>query len=234
MIEILLGIKVGKIEYLETEKPIENFYESRGVRLDVYVKDSNRMFDLELQTGNYNDLLLRSRYYQSASDVSTTKRRTQFRKLKETFIIFLCVDDPFGAGLPVYTKKTAFAETDQVVYDDKTHSVFYNSSAWQKAESEELKNVLRFVYESRADSDYTKALEESSVCAKARSEWEDEYMYVMDIIEDEKELAREEGLAEGSRGARLETARKLLAKQIPLETVLECTGLSEEDLKEIN
>ena len=207
------------------------------------------MFDLELQTGNYNDLLLRSRYYQSASDTATTKRRTQFRKLKETFIIFLCVDDPFGAGLPVYTKKTAFAETDQVVYDDKTHSVFYNSSAWQKAESEELKNVLRFVYESRADSDYTKALEESSVCAKARSEWEDEYMYVMDIIEDEKELAREEGLAEGratglaegraeglaegSRQNALETAHNLLSEGIPVATVLKCTGLTEEDLKEV-
>ena len=46
---------------------------------------------------------------------------------------------------------------------------------------------------------------------------------------------REDGLAEGEqRGAHqkaLETARKLLAKQIPLETVLECTGLTEEDLK---
>ena len=64
--------------------------------------------------------------------------------------------------------------------------MFYNASAWQKAESEELKNVLRFVYESRADSDYTKALE---------------------------------------------TARKLLAEGIPLATVLKCTGLTEEDLK---
>ena len=210
------------------------------VRLDVYVKDSERIFDLELQTGDYDHLLLRSRYYQSASDVATTKRRTQFKKLKETFIIFLCVDDPFGAGIPVYTKKTIFAETDKVIYDDKTHSVFYNSSAWQKAESEELKNVLRFVYESWADSDYTKALEESSAAAKARPEWEDEYMYLMDIIDEEKELAHEAGLAEGlsqgeQRGARqkaLETAQKMLAKQIPLETVLECTGLTEEELKE--
>ena len=31
MIEILLGIKVGKIEYHATEKPIENYYDARGV-----------------------------------------------------------------------------------------------------------------------------------------------------------------------------------------------------------
>ncbi len=100
--------------------------------------------------------------------------------------------------------------------------MFYNSSAWQKAESEELKNVLRFVYESRADSDYTKALEESSAAAKARPEWENEYMYLMDIIDEEKEIAHEAGLAEGlsqgeqrgARDARLETARNLLAMNI--------------------
>ena len=40
------------------------------------------------------------------------------------------------------------------------------------------------------------------------------------------------GRAEGARQKAIETAQKLLAKQIPLETVLECTGLTEEDLKE--
>ncbi|MCR4578853.1 MAG: Rpn family recombination-promoting nuclease/putative transposase, partial [Treponema sp.] len=75
-IEILLGIKVAKIEYLNTENQIENYYDSHGVRLDVYVKDSDRIFDIEIQTGDYDDLLLRARYYQGASDVATTKRRT--------------------------------------------------------------------------------------------------------------------------------------------------------------
>lgn len=233
MIEILLGIKVGKIEYLATEKPIENYYEARGVRLDVYVKDSDRVFDIELQTGNYDDLLLRSRYYQSASDVATTKRRTQFKKLKETFIIFLCVDDPFNAGLPVYTKKTIFAETDRIPYDDKTHSVFYNSSAWQKVESEELKNVLRFLYESKADSDYTKALEESSAVAKARSELEDEYMYVMDIIEEEKERTREEALAEGARQKAIEAAKNFYKNGVSIELIAKSLNMSVSQIKEI-
>ena len=46
--------------------------------------------------------------------------------------------------------------------------------------------------------------------------------------------AREEGLQQGieqgSRQAKLETARNLLAKDIPAETVAECTGLSMEEV----
>ncbi|MBP5251979.1 MAG: hypothetical protein J6Z17_06155 [Treponema sp.] len=60
-------------------------------------------------------------------------------------------------------------------------------------------------------------------------EWERQRTY---DFENGKEAGLAEGEQRGSRDARLETARKLLAKQIPLETVLECTGLTEEDLKE--
>ena len=197
-IEILLGIQLDKIEYLNTENQIENYYDSRGVRLDVYVKDSDKVFDIEIQTGDYDDLQLRARYYQSASDVATTKRRTMFKKLKESYILFVCVDDPFGAAIPVYTRTMMFLETDEISYDDKSHVVFYNASAYDKVtDNEELKAVLRFVYENKSQSEYTDKLEDSSKTAKSRSEWEDDYMYFQDILEEEKEQAREIGLAEG-------------------------------------
>ena len=109
-IEILLGITVDHLETPTVERVIEPFYKQRGIRLDVYVKGEEdgktEIFDLEMQTGNYDDILLRTRYYQGISDVTTTKRRTQYSKLKETYIVFICKEDPFGAGLPCYTKQT--------------------------------------------------------------------------------------------------------------------------------
>lgn len=199
LLEILLGIRVSKIDYLQTEHALENFYESRGIRMDVYLQDSDRVFDLEMQTGEYDDIILRSRYYQSSCDVSTTKRRTQFKNLKETFIIFICKDDPFGQGLPVYTKETRFLETNAIPYNDKTHNVFYNSSAWSKAEDKNIRDVLEFIYQLKANSNFTKELETSAENAKVKSEWEDEYMYFQDILEDEKETARETGIEEGRK-----------------------------------
>ncbi|MBE6354644.1 Rpn family recombination-promoting nuclease/putative transposase [Treponema sp.] len=238
MLEILLKIKVEKIEYIESEKTIENYYESRGIRLDVYVKDSDRIFDIEIQTGNYDDLLLRARYYQGACDVATVRRRTKFRNLKETYIVFICEEDPFGMGLPVYTKKNRFTETDALIYDDKTHAVFYNSSAWSRIQDEELRDVLRFIYESKATSSFSKLLEENTLRAKSRPEMEDEYMYFMDILEEEKEYAREAGLAEGkAKGARqkaVEAAENALKLSLTIKQAAQISGLPEEEVCHIS
>ena len=50
VIERLLGIKVERIEYPELQKEIRPYYSAHGVRMDVYVKDSDRIFDIEMQT----------------------------------------------------------------------------------------------------------------------------------------------------------------------------------------
>lgn len=257
LLEILLDFKIEKIEYLKTENQLENFYDSKGVRLDVYVKDDKRIFDIEIQTGNYTDLIMRSRYYQSASDVATTKRRTQFNKLKETYILFICKDDPFGFGLPRYTKQSRFKEIDKFVYDDKTHHLFYNCSAWQKEDDEGIREVMKFIFSLKADSNFTQKLETATDYAKANSVFKDEYMYVEDIIEEEKEIAREEGLAEGmakglaeglaegranglaegiaegSNKKAEDTAKALLKEGIPEDTIARCVGIPLERVLDI-
>lgn len=181
-IEILLGIKIAKIEYLNTENQIENYYDSRGVRLDVYVKDSDRIFDIEIQTGDYDDLLLRARYYQGACDVATTKRQTRYLIMTKAMLYFIM----------------------QVRI---------------------IKN------------------------AKSRSEWEDDYMNFQDILEEEKELAREAGhaegletglaegrqagLAEGREEMAVLTAKNFLKEGDSPEKVSRCTGLSLEKINEL-
>ena len=233
-IEILLGIKVEKIEYLNTENQIENYYEGRGIRMDVFVKDSNRTFNLEMQTGDYDSLLLRARYYQSASDVATTKRRTKFNNLKESFIVFICVDDPFGQKLPLYTRKTTFLETDKIPYNDKSHIVFYNASAYSKiTQNDELKAVLRFVYENKPQSAFTNRLEVLSNNAKARSEWEDDYMFFQDILEDEIEKAREKALTEGRAEERSNAVIAFYKNRVSIETIAKSLNMNVDEVEQI-
>jgi len=62
VIERLLHIKVGKIEYPFLQKTIAPFYESKGIRLDVYVSDPDRVFDIEIQTSIHPALSKRTRY----------------------------------------------------------------------------------------------------------------------------------------------------------------------------
>ena len=60
MLEILLHMEIKEVKVIESEKPIENFYNSKGVRLDLYVKNDDESFDIEMQTCNYENLILRA------------------------------------------------------------------------------------------------------------------------------------------------------------------------------
>lgn len=254
LLNILLGFQIEKIQYINTEQQIENFYDAKGIRMDVFLKDSKRVIDLEMQTGNYEDIILRSRYYQSAADVSMVPRRTKYSELKENYIVFICKDDPFGYGIPCYTRTQSFAEIPGFVYDDKTHNVFYNSSAFAKAEDKNVRDVLEFIYSLKASSDFTQKLAASVQNAKVKSSFKDEYMYFADILEEEKEMAREagleegrqtgladgravglaEGIAEGIEKEKQETVVRLWERgDVSLETIEVATGLSLEKIKEI-
>ena len=103
VIERLLQVKIDHIEYPELQKTISPFYTKKGVRLDLYVADSNRVFDVECQSYKVENIGKRTRYYQSMLDCDSLMKAADYSKLKESFVIFICVDDSFGKGLPVYT-----------------------------------------------------------------------------------------------------------------------------------
>ena len=124
VIERLLHIKVGKIEYPSLQKTIAPFYESKGIRLDVYVSDPERIFDIEIQTSIPPSLPKRTRYYQSLMDVDNLLRGQSYAELKESYVIFICTRDPFGKGLPVYEFRNVCTADGSIFLDDKSYKVF--------------------------------------------------------------------------------------------------------------
>lgn len=65
VLELLLDIKIDRLTYPETEKSMFAGPESKAVRLDVHTMDTERDFDIEIQTTLYRELRERSRYYQN-------------------------------------------------------------------------------------------------------------------------------------------------------------------------
>ena len=54
LLEMLLGIKIRDLKEPETEKAMKHGYESKGIRLDVYVEDdANTVYDIEMQVRHY-------------------------------------------------------------------------------------------------------------------------------------------------------------------------------------
>ena len=92
-------MEIGHIEYPEGQKSIEIDKDARGVRLDVYAEDSNEVvYSIEMQVLNRGNLERRSRYYQSLIDLQLLDRGMDYRKLNQSYVIFICPFDLFGKG----------------------------------------------------------------------------------------------------------------------------------------
>ena len=64
VLEKILNVPIKKVEVPTTQKTINVLYESKGIRLDVYVNDDKgTIYNVEMQRGKKSKLPKRSRYY---------------------------------------------------------------------------------------------------------------------------------------------------------------------------
>lgn len=228
MLELLLNIKIERIEIPKTEYTIKTDYDSRGIRLDVYVKDeTGRCFDIEIQTSVEKELALakRTRYYQGLMDVDSVFTGINYKNLNETYVIFLCLGDAFDFGLPVYTFENVCTENPKVKMNDGTHKIFFNAQKYDTMNSEELKSFFKYLCGKEPSSDFSEKLSAIVKRIKMNARWRHEFMTWQDEIEFQAKKAREE--------SRIETAQKMLdsnlgtpeqiasVTSLPLEKILE-------------
>lgn len=158
VLELLLQIKIDHVEYPELQKPISPFYSKKGVRLDVYVAGSDKVFDVECQSYKVESIGKRTRYYQSMIDTDSLLKGADYSELKESYIIFICLDDPFSFGLPAYTFERKCKENSLVDLGDKTHHVIFNAAAYEKETNPGIREFLSFVRNNTAESDLTREI----------------------------------------------------------------------------
>ena len=250
LLEILLHIKIERLEFQEPQKSFKLTSESRGIRLDVYVKDSNRVFDIELQTTNERNLELRTRYYQGVMDISELEKGEFYSNMKESYIIFICMFDPFGADMPIYTVKQTFTENEKLIFDDKTHKIFYNVNAFEKLSNDvETKAFLEYLCKHQSTTKFTQSLETAVYKNKNNQNWRQDYMtlaYDMHMVAKEaaKKAAKEafengfsageeRGISLGAHQKAVETAKKFLSMGLSVKQVADGTGLSPEEIEKL-
>ena len=224
LIERLLGTKIKDIIYLEEEKKIDIKWDAKSVRLDVYVEDGNRVFNLEMQTTNQKNLPYRSRYYQGMIDLNTIEKGESYRKLKESYVIFICTFDPFEQGKAKYTFENLCVEDKELRLKDGTRKIFLNAKGYQNAEEEDVREFLKYVNGEESDNIFVKKIESKIEQIKSNKEWRQEYMTMLMREAEIREQSREEGRLEG----RLEGVEEgikgmvLVLKElgIPTQTIL--------------
>jgi predicted transposase/invertase (TIGR01784 family) len=151
LLEMLLNIEIDRIEKPAAEKSIQTDPESKSVRMDVYVKDgTGRTFDVEMQTTYKTNLPKRARYYQSIMTVDSLQKGSDYNQLNDSFVIFLCLHDPFGENLPIYSFRNVCAEKSDLNLNDGTKIIFFNAEKSDTMPGEKLRNFFKFL-KSRTD-----------------------------------------------------------------------------------
>ncbi len=246
LVERLLHIKVGHIEYPELEKPIKPFYTTKGVRLDVYLKDEDKIIDVEMQSSPQEALGKRTRYYQSMIDMDSLMKGQDYTELKESYVLFICKNDPFFKdnekknpyGLPCYTFQNVCKENAIVNLNDKSLKVIYNASAYSQEKDEKIKAFLHYISTNEpGEDDFSNRLSDLVEIIKDNEIFRSDYaamnLHDRDIMRLAKKEGREEGLKDGAQQKAIETATNMLYDKIPVENIARYVDLPLEKVEEL-
>ncbi len=188
LLEYILKTKIEGITYPEREKTIENRIDSKGIRLDVYVKDKEgTVFDIEMQHSSSSDnLAKRMRYYQGMIDGDNLKRGEHYYSLKPMYIIFICPFAPFEYNRHIYTFRERCNEESALFLGSETNKIILSTKGTEDDISQELRNFLDYVETGLTADNYTKKMDNAVNMIKYNEKARLDFMgYEMDLLERE-------------------------------------------------
>ena len=240
ILELILDRKIKEICYPEAQKQIEITSDGKGIRLDVYAEDEeDNVYDVEMQTVANRNLPKRSRYYQGMIDLNLIERGDDYRKLKKSYIIFICTFDAFGKGLHKYTFENVCREDSSLTLRDESVKIFLCTEGTANDVSEQLLMFLRYVAGDRPEGALPERIEREVCKARNHEEWRREYMTLRMRDQENREIGKEIGIeigkklgvGLGEKNRAVRTAETMLAEQEPLEKIMLYTGLSREEIE---
>lgn len=86
---------------------------------------AGRYFDIELQMANTGELPKRARYYQGMCDLDALAKGVDYEELQEQYILFICPDDIFHKGKPVYRFQNLEWGSPEISLGDLCYKNFY-------------------------------------------------------------------------------------------------------------
>ena len=249
IIELVLGIEIDHVE-VSKEKSMAYHPEYKGVRLDVYAKDENNTrYNIEMQVAKKPALGRRTRYYQSQMDMELLLSGQEYKELPNSYVIFICDFDPFGKRKYCYTFQPKCKEDPEVDLEDGRYCVFLSTYGENEDEvPRELVNFLKFVKANQEESQkdfqdyFVKQLQDSIRWIKSSREMEERFMIFEEMMKDEREAGKQEGIREGKQKTQQNTAFNMHQKgytneaiaevlEVDVETVLEWISESESATK---
>lgn len=215
VLELLLGFEVGTIIYISYQEVFNVDFKSRGIRLDILVRNKNQIFNVEMQVANNIDLAKRIRLYQSIIDASETKSGVKYEDLKPTYIIFICKEDPIGDGEYGYIAEMSVRKMGDDISKSKTFDngatvLIYNASSKKRPNNVKLTAFLDLIDGKKSTNEFTDRIQERVYKIKLNRELRLGYMKTYLRDQDIANINIQKGIEQGKEKEKLETIYTML------------------------
>ena len=234
-----------KLKQVRVEEVILNQLGQRSIRLDAWAADeTGRQFSTEMQNDTEtDDVRRRSRYYQGLMDSPILKsgKKTRYRYLPSTVIIFITQEDIFGQDRAMYTFTEQCEEVPGLHLEDGTRKIFLNMSS--RNGRPELVSLLQYMKDSRLENPAVtvkdpRIVELDAVVSEVKQseEWEEAKMSILSVgIERGRAEGRARGRIEGRAAGNLEGKREsilaLLGQLGPVPEELKAEIMAQADTR---
>lgn len=219
--ELITGRKISKIVSVEQQKPIRKSSDGKGVRFDVYFTDDDkRIYDFEMQNQIRKNLPRRTRYYQSMMDSRNLRKSTDYSLLPDSYIVFICMEDPYDESFYKYTFEESCTEKPSLKMGDGAWKIFINANGTVGKVSEDLKEFLQYLVTKQPVNKLTRDIEEAVQEARSDEEWRNDYMTLSEMYE----MYKEDGYNTGVN----QIIDNMIMKKLTNEEISSYTGKPED------
>lgn len=250
LLQEILQKPIAELSYIEMEKTVDPYYDSRSIRLDIIVADGNNThYNLEMQVRNLlikqtKDPIIakRTRYYQSILDVNMLQKGQDFDALPPSFIIFICPYDAFKDKQRIYTFKKRCLQNLELELNDEATVMVLNTLGTKGTIPKDLQGFYDYINSNVVNNNFTKDIADTIVELKQDKKVRLAYMtyetHLRDAQYEAEAKGRAEGLAEsevkGQNDEKLATAKRMLHRgKNTVEEIAEDTQLPVTTIKQL-
>lgn len=219
-LESILPIKIGRIEHITTERTIDLAIDQKAVRLDVYAKDENNVYNIEMQSSQNKNLMKRARFYLSVIDLDSLEKGTDYEELPDSYVIFFCNFDILKKNKPFYKSRFMFEDAPEEELPFGSAVIFVNTNCTDFQGNTTLEAICKYIHGEETDELLIKKMAKRMNLIKSNPDWRRECMTIyyekrkihQEAFEQGIERGIEQGIEQGAEIKQLKIARKMLHK----------------------
>ena len=254
---IFEGRRVRRLHYKDlpptSQKNIIFDPANKSIRLDVFFEDGDTVYDIEMQKVDTGNLPLRARMYSSMMDANMLDKGLEYERLKDSYVIFICMFDLFERGRTKYTFRSMCEEDGDLPLGDGRCIMFLNTKGSIGEPGADMDAFFEYLNGGVASigtgkdsgSEFVEMVDNYVLDINGDEDWRQGYMkYELNLIEKYKEgeasgeakgisIGRAEGVSIGEANATNRMVKSLIEQGVPIEVIAKAASISIEETRSL-